>query len=243
MTEPRLDSVTAAQMAEIDRALEESIGLPLASSVEIAGYHIANHIQKLLEPIKGKHLLTLVGSGHNGADALSTTRHLVRLGANAVILLDNARSNLKPTTIQQLEIAEQYGVRVFEPGALLPEADLIIDGLIGYGLEGSILQEATRELIFASAQYKVPHIAIDIPSGLDATTGRATTPAFRADYTITLGYPKTGLVKQYSPALVGELLVLDVGIPSRWWQRYDLTSPDFSAQPIIVVPAVVLANT
>jgi NAD(P)H-hydrate epimerase len=226
---PNLGAVTAAQMAEIDRSLEQDVGLTLAASTELTGYHIANYLTTILDNLEGKRILILTGAGHNGADALATARHLSNRSASVVALMDRSRTELKPFTHQQLELAEQYGVRAFEPGALLPEADLILDGLIGYGLEGSLLQESTRELIFASSQYKVPHIAIDVPTGLDATTGRATTPAFRADSTVTLGYPKTGLVKQYSSALVGELWLVDVGIPARWWQRLQLSHPDFSA--------------
>lgn len=230
---PSLGAVTAVQMAEIDRSLGQELGLELAASTELAGYHIASYIRTLLKDLTDKRILVLAGAGHNGADALATARQLASWNAVVVVIMDRPRLELKSLTNQQLELAEQYGVRAFEPGALLPEADLVLDGLIGYGLEGSILHEPTRELIFASSQYKVPHIAIDVPSGLDATTGRATTPAFRADVTLALGYPKTGLVKQYSPAMVGELWLVDVGIPPRWWQRLQLTSPDFSAQPLI----------
>lgn len=231
---PRLGAVTAAQMAEIDRSLDQGIGLSLAASTELLGYHIANYIKTLLGgDLADKRILVLAGAGHNGADALASARHLASLNAAVVVIMDRSRNELNPFTGQQLELAEEYGVRAFESGALLPEADLILDGLIGYGLKGSILHEPTRELIFASSQYKVPHIAIDVPTGLDATTGRATTPAFRAETTITIGYPKTGLVKQYSPAMVGELWVVDIGIPPRWWQSLQLVSPDFSGQPLI----------
>lgn len=228
-----LGAVTAAQMAEIDQSLDTAIGLSIVASTERAGLLIANHVRQLLETLSGKRVLVLTGGGHNGADSLATARQLQSWGAEVVALLDQSRSELSPFTLQQLELAEQYGVRGFEPGALLPQADIVIDGLIGYGLEGAVLKEATRELIFASAQYKVPHLSIDIPSGLDATTGRATTPAYRASHTITLAYPKTGLVKQYSPALVGELWIADVGIPPRWWQKYNLTPPDFSKSSLI----------
>ena len=238
MTDERsLGAVTAAQMAEIDQSLEQQIGLTLGASTELAGFHIASYVRSLLGTLAGKRVLVLAGAGHNGADALAAARHLASWQALVVVLLDRSRIELTPFTNQQLELAEQYGIRAFEPGALLPEADVILDGLIGYGLEGSILQEHTRELIFASSQYKVPHIAIDVPTGLDATTGRATTPAFRADATIAIGYPKTGLVKQYSPALVGELWLADIGIPPRWWQRFGLPSPDFSPKPLLQLSA------
>lgn len=233
--ERTIGAVTAAQMAEVDQALEQQVGLSLAASTELAGYHIARYVRTRLKELIGKRVLVFVGGGHNGADALAAARHLASQQAAVVALLDRPRTELKPFTHQQLELAEQYGVRAFEPGALMPEADLVLDGLIGYGLEGSVLREGTRELIFASSQYKVPLIAIDTPTGLDATTGRATTPAFRADATIAIGYPKTGLVKQYSPALVGELWLIDVGIPQRWWQRLGLASPDFSLEPCIRV--------
>ncbi|MEK7183983.1 MAG: NAD(P)H-hydrate epimerase [Patescibacteria group bacterium] len=229
-----LGSVTAAEMAEVDRTLEQRIGIPLVASIERVAGVLSAFVRTVL-PASAHRVLVLVGMGYNGADALATARQLASWGNEVVALLDHARDELKPLTQQQLVLAEQFGVRIFEPGALLPDTDLILDGLIGYGLSGTTLAEPTRELILASAKYDVPHIAIDIPSGINATTGRATTPAFRADTTLTLAYPKTGLTKLYSPPLVGKLLVVDAGIPPRWWQRLNQPTPDFSKTPLIEV--------
>ncbi len=237
MTGHGLGSVTADQMRAVDEALDLQAGLFLAASAEVAGLLIAERIRTMLGGLAGKRVLVLAGGGHNGADAVAAARKLASWGAVPVILLCQERSAVKPFTSQQLDLAEQYGIRVFDPGALLPDTDLILDGMIGYGLEGSVLAEPVRELIFACGKYAVPKLAVDLPSGMDATTGRATTPAFRADKTITLGYPKTGTLKPYAAALVGSLWLADTGIPPRWWQRYGLTAPDFSAAPLIQLTA------
>lgn len=230
-----LGSVTAAQMAEIDRTLEQRIGIPLASSIERTALHTSTYLRSRFLHDGARHILLLVGGGHNGADVLAIGRQLASWGHDVIALLDQIRETLKPATEQQLALAEQFGVRLFEPGALLPEADLVLDGLVGYGLEGSILNDHARELIQASASYQVPHIAIDLPTGMDASTGRATTPAFRADLTLVVGYPKTGLMKPYAPALTGELVVIDAGIPHRWWSRLGQPAPDFSRESTITI--------
>ncbi len=231
----QLGSVTAAQMAEVDRTLEQRIGLSLDSSIERIALYASNYLRTRFLHETPRHVLLLVGGGHNGADVLAIGRQLAGWGHAVVALLDHARDDVQPATRHQLALAEQFGVRLFEPGALLPQADIVLDGLVGYGLTGTTLADTTRELILASTNYPVPHIAVDLPTGMDASTGRATTPAFRADLTLAIGYPKTGLTKPYAPALTGEVVVVDAGIPSRWWARLQQPAPDFSQAPVIPI--------
>jgi NAD(P)H-hydrate epimerase len=90
--------------------------------------------------------------------------------------------------------------------------DLIIDGLIGHSLSGAPKGPAAKLIRWANEQ-EVPVLALDVPSGLDATTGTAYSPCIRATATMTLALPKEGLratgVEQY----VGELYLADIGVP------------------------------
>ncbi|MCA9388528.1 NAD(P)H-hydrate epimerase [Candidatus Berkelbacteria bacterium] len=227
-----LGSVTVDQMQQIDDYAVSELGLSLEMMMENAGTAIAIQSRRLLQSSKGKKILILAGSGHNGGDAIAAARRLHTWGAHCLVLLSKARDELKRATKAQLLLAEKYGVRFFEPGALFPEADLIIDGLIGYNLIGE-LDQVTADLIDGANRYPAPKLAIDLPSGLDGNTGKGRFPTIRADQTLTLAYPKEGLLKEFASQLVGRLFLADLGLPNAVWKQYGVTEPDFSQDIII----------
>lgn len=100
----------------------------------------------------------------------------------------------------------------------LPSADLIIDGLLGFGLSGSPTGTAAR-LIAAANTHPAPLLAIDLPSGLDARTGEPYEPCIRATATLTLALPKTGLLAPSARPYTGELAVADIGVPPAAYAR------------------------
>lgn len=228
----QLGSVTATEMAEIDSLAVGPLGLAAAGLLELAASGVATAARQLLGSVTGQAVLVLTGSGGNGLDAVATTRRLAGWGALPTIILAKPRETLPPDLQAALASAEHFNVRIFEPGALLPAATLIIDGLVGYRLAGPLNPEVA-ELVTAAMRLKVPTLAIDVPSGLDATTGKADGPAIRADVTVTLGYPKSGLVKPFAKNLVGQLLVADLSLPRALWQRRGLVPPDFSNAPLL----------
>ena len=104
----------------------------------------------------------------------------------------------------------------------LPEADLVVDAIIGYSLRGAPTGAAAA-LIRAANEHGAPVLSLDVPSGLDATTGEARDPCVSATATLTLALPKQGL---YSPAArphVGELYLADIGVPRQLYSRPPLT--------------------
>ena len=93
-----------------------------------------------------------------------------------------------------------------------PDPDLIVDGIIGYSLKGTPRGMAGELIRWADAQDS-PVLALDAPSGVDATTGTAFDPAVRAAATMTLALPKEGLRAPVVEARVGELYLADIGVP------------------------------
>lgn len=229
-----LAAISRRQMEQVDLALVEQIGFTLEMMVENASFLIATKAKEMLGEVKSKKITVLVGSGHNGADALATARRLSSWSADVTVLLSSQRQQLKPATNYQLELAEIFGVRVYDPGALIPDCQLIIDGLLGYNGLGKPRGD-TAELINAAMKLRSPILAIDLPSGLDADTGKADQPAIRADVTLTLAYPKLGLTKDFAKNMVGELLLADVSIPPLIWQKLKLPPPDFSQSSVVTI--------
>lgn len=212
-------SVTAAQMREIDRIAIETTGPNLFQMMENAGRSLAALVlQHLGEGWRRGNVLVLAGPGGNGGGGICAARHLANRGIR-VDLYESDPGRSTPTTGYQRHIFRATSGRTL-PADGLPQAqpDLIVDALIGYGLRGAAAGSAGRLIEWANAR-ACPIVALDVPSGLDATTGDASGPAIRATMTMTLALPKTGL----HPTTSGHLVLADLGIPDAVYRQLGLS--------------------
>ncbi len=218
-------TVTAAEMAKVDRTATLELGVPEVALMENAGHQTAVAVRLLLGDVVGKRVVALVGRGNNGADALVAARHLFGWGADARALLAHPLERMRPLGQTHAAAARNAGMRVvsYDPDAPdeLAGADLIIDGLLGYSGSG-VPREDIAALVRAANRSRVPILALDLPSGLHPDTGAPQGVTIRAACTVTLALPKTGLVVTASRALVGELLLADIGIPAAAYGRADV---------------------
>ena len=120
-----------------------------------------------------------------------------------------------------------------EPYIDLSQADIIIDALIGYGLQGDPRPEVAVWIEKANTAGK-PVLALDAPSGLDTTTGMAGKPTVRADATMTLVLPKIGLMKQSASPYIGDLYLADISVPSNLYRQMGLEVGNIFAQDTII---------
>ena len=115
-----------------------------------------------------------------------------------------------------------------------PQLDLIVDGIIGYSLRGAPRGRAAEMIRWANTQ-NTPILALDNPSGLNATTGKALDPTIRASATMTLALPKIGLQKAQKE-VVGEIYLADIGVPPGLYARPPLNlhvNPLFGEEGIL----------
>ena len=105
---------------------------------------------------------------------------------------------------------------------VVPDVDLVIDALLGFGLSGPPTGAAAR-LITAANDGDAPILAVDLPSGLDARSGEPFDPCVRADATLTLALPKTGLLAPAARPFIGDLAVADIGVPAEIYARVGVT--------------------
>lgn len=197
--------LTAEQMKAAEEAAFVSGATP-EGLMEIAGEGIARCIRQFF-PRPGN-AVVFCGKGHNGGDALVAARHLREAGWHLVVRLAFPIGELAPLTRMHLEAIGGDHSEVFEnPGG----GPLIaIDGLLGIGVTGTPrgnVAERIRELnrLRAAGAFT---IAVDLPSGLEATTGEVFDPCVQADLTITLGFAKTGLLADGATGHVGRLAVV-----------------------------------
>ena len=237
-------------MREVDRLAVDEFGITLLQMMENAGRALARLARDrfLAGDARGKHVLVLAGPGGNGGGGLVCARNLHNWGADVRVVATSRAEEMGDVPRHQLRILESLGVpTAVEPtdaapdGAHLPDADLIVDALIGYSLRGGLSRDrdragATAALVRAANEHPAPTLALDVPTGLDATTGEATGGAVRADATLTLALPKEGLRAAAAAEYVGELYLADISIPAELYARPTLgieVGPLFASDDII----------
>lgn len=234
-----LPAVTADQMREIDRIAVEEFGLSILQMMENAGRILAAHVMELLGaggpagPASRK-VTVLAGSGGNGGGGLCCARHLHNRGIAVSIALDRDPAALTGAARSQMGILRAAGAQSLargEAGVALRRSSLVVDALMGYGLRGAATGRAA-ELIDLCNLAAAEVVALDVPSGLDATTGDAHGPVVRADRTLTLALPKTGLGR-----LTGDLYLAEIGIPPEVYRLLGLgyTPPFGAADSVLLV--------
>ncbi|MCP4364891.1 MAG: NAD(P)H-hydrate epimerase [Planctomycetes bacterium] len=216
-------TVTREEMREADRRAIEEYGIPGVVLMENAGRAVAREAIDMLEDALVPRVAILCGKGNNGGDGFVAARHLHNQGVAVDVYLfavtaDVAFSHDPWTHLNTLikmgfEIKEVTTV----PDARgifmeIDDADLIIDGLLGTGLEGEI-REPYRTAVEDMNNSGVPVLSIDIPSGLDCNNGHVLGVAVRAARTVTFVLPKKGFMLAEGPGHVGEVVVADIGMP------------------------------
>lgn len=213
-------AVTAEQMREVDRVAIEEVGPNLYQMMENAGRSLALTVLDVMGGWTPKPVIVLAGTGGNGGGGICAGRHLANRGVEVTVVLSDS-TRLKPVSAEQLSTYRGTGGRV----ASLDELDgtetgVVVDAVIGYSLGGAPLG-APREMIDWTGAQTAPVISLDVPSGIDATSGEAPGAHVLASTTLTLALPKTGL----DVVAAGELSLADLGIPHEVYRRVGIDVP------------------
>ncbi len=221
-------------MREVDRLMVEAYGITLLQMMENAGRSLAELSRRMLGGnVTGKTITVLCGPGNNGGGGMVAARHLHNWGAEVQVKLAADSARLKDVPAHQWAILCQLGLN--RSGADLGAADLVLDTLLGYGISGTPRQPVTDLIRWANAQ-PAPVLALDVPSGLDATSGAAYRPTVRATSTMTLALPKTGLLVPAAKKYVGDLYLADIGVPP---ELYAAASLKLSVGPIFATSSMI----
>ena len=214
----------------------QDMGITLMQMMENAGRHLATLAREQLGgQVEKQRVLVLAGRGNNGGGGMVAARHLHNRGAAVQVKLAADPERLKEIPAQQWGILERLGLEApADPD--LTGADLILDALIGYGLRGDPRGEAAEWIERVTGAGR-PILALDTPSGLDATTGRPGSPCIRAATTLTLALPKTGLLVPEAQSFVGDLFVADIGVPPELYPMLGLDVDQWFESDSIV-PAI-----
>ena len=209
--------VTNSEMRRLEQMAGE-LGLPAPALMENAGRAFVDALADRW-PLAGLRAVVLCGPGNNGGDGLVAARHLADHGAK-VSVFQVGRPPSNDAKIMLL-VERRVPIRRLEEGiaplsAWLETADLVVDALLGTGRRRPIvgLMAEVLAMVGASRRRGLKIAAMDLPSGLAADTGEIDPATLPTDVTVTLGAPKRGLFLPPGGALVGEIVVVDIGIPS-----------------------------
>ncbi|MBQ1890617.1 NAD(P)H-hydrate dehydratase [Selenomonas caprae] len=215
-----------AEMRNIDKLTAEKYGLPALVLMENAGHRTAEAVDRLLAGVAARNVCVLAGSGNNGGDALAAARHLHNMGAKLKVFLAGEMAHFSPATAAMHKALNAMGVEmhVLESDRdwdrlhfALKFTEGIVDGILGTGFEGELRKKTLRLIEEVNSAGKLV-LSIDIPSGVEADTGRVPSVAVQAAATLSLGLPKVGQLLSPGAEFTGQLLVDDIGIPGELLQ-------------------------
>jgi hydroxyethylthiazole kinase-like uncharacterized protein yjeF len=208
------------QMREADRRTSEEIGLPSIVLMENAGRQVVAAMESSFEALASMRVSVICGRGNNGGDGFVVARTLVDRDVAVSVVLIGESAQVKGDARLNLDILRALGIDVIEitdasvwelHGADVLDADLVVDALVGTGLNAPLsgLYETVVDDLNASAK---PVVSIDLPSGLSGDSPEPIGPAVDATLTVTLAAPKLSLVLPPGETLAGTLVIADIGI-------------------------------
>lgn len=220
---------TPKEMNLWDKAAIE-FGIPETILMENAGCAIAKVVQAKFGNFAGKTICLFMGGGNNGGDAACIARHIQDAGGQAIVFCMKEPAEYSGAPGWHLALAKANGAifAKLNPASTLADflaafckkygklPDLVVDALLGTGFSGALkanMAAAINLLNNLARAVKAPVVAVDIPSGLDAITGRPAPPAIRACLTVTLAAAKPGLLLPCAKEWTGQLVCHGIGIP------------------------------
>jgi len=203
--------VTKKEMQAIDAYTIDKIGIPAAVLMERAALQIVEEVERL-NTTKGR-ILVVVEGGNNGGDGLAAARILMERGYLVDVHYIAGFSKMSTQFQIQRDIMFNMGVRLRKA---IPnkEYSVIVDGIFGVGLSREV-EGPHKKAIDTLNQMPGIKLAIDIPSGIDATTGDILGAAFKADYTVTFGLKKLGMFFSDGIDYCGKIICKDIGFPEQ----------------------------
>jgi NAD(P)H-hydrate epimerase len=218
--------VTAAQMRSIDQRAISEFEIPGEELMDRAGLGVAEIVEHLarLCGYSGAAVQLIAGRGNNGGDAFVAARYLKERGFYTEVWLAGESGTIQGDALQHLVKMKSAGVVLKElptkedwDDAILSGAgggEFIVDGVLGTGLKGPARGPSAGAIRYINERGRDGFVvAIDVPSGLDADTGETAGSAVTADVTATMGLPKRGLVEPAAAERVGNVEVIDIGLP------------------------------
>ncbi|HUF07147.1 MAG TPA: NAD(P)H-hydrate epimerase [Candidatus Binatia bacterium] len=237
---PAVDTPT---MLAADRIATDRIGISLLQMMENAGLQLAELTRLTLGGVvAGRRIVVLAGTGNNAGGGMAAARRLAGWGADVCVIFARPLLRLRPAPCAQVEPMLAAGVRAAVAGhdrshpeiaAEIVRSDAVIDALIGYTLHGPP-DEVYQPLIGVATLGTGPVISLDIPSGIDASTGARPGSAISADATLALALPKRGMTLGEGRRFSGAGFLADIGLPASIFEELGIRAGKWFAHGPLV---------
>ncbi len=223
--------VSVQEMFEIDRKAMQEYGIPSVVLMENAGHAVFKEALSMLKGIKGGRrgeVVCVCGKGKNGGDGFVCVRHLLNHGFNVTLFVTVEPESITGDARLNIEILKRMGI---EPHVLknsgrfeifkksLKNAALVIDAIFGIGFTGPLI-EPQKSIISLINRLRRPVLSVDVPSGLDASSGKVSNGCIRAERTVTFALLKRGFLTFRGRCRAGKIIVADISIPTALLSRY-----------------------
>ncbi len=208
---------TAEETRGLDQAAMAA-GIPGDALMERAGEEVVAAIQRRWPDWRRMAVAVLAGGGNNGGDGYVVARRLAELGAKVTVVAVADPGKLKGEAAAAAGRWHDRAGQIVSPPQDLNRFDLLVDALLGTGLDSSV-RSPYHEVIEAAHSAPAPVVAVDVPSGLDADTGRILGTVAEASLTVTFVGLKRGLVTGEGVQAAGEVGFSDLGIPASVYQK------------------------
>jgi NAD(P)H-hydrate epimerase len=214
-----LPPLTREQVRSIDRKAVEDYGMSGLVLMENAGRGCSDKLCEI--GIVGK-VVIVCGKGNNGGDGFVIARHLAARGHFVRVMLAAKPDELQGDAAANYAVLKSAGFPIVGIERLieeLPNADWIVDALLGTGASGDP-RSPISGVIAQINNVNARKLAVDLPSGLDCDTGIPGNPTFRADHTCTFVAPKVGFANPAAKEFVGTVSVHDIGVPRKLLEEF-----------------------
>ncbi len=203
----------AKEMKSIDSYSIQTLGIPSLVLMERAAYSVARRVDAALKDRENKLVMAVCGSGNNGGDGLAVARILYTMGYQVSWYMAGNIDHATEETRLQMDISRRMGIRECKALDELKKAGLIVDALFGIGLTRSVEGDYARTIKAINAAGALV-CAVDIPSGVSTDSGQILGYAVKADFTVTFGVNKLGLVLYPGAVQGGRVYVENIGFPA-----------------------------
>jgi ADP-dependent NAD(P)H-hydrate dehydratase / NAD(P)H-hydrate epimerase len=213
--------LNAEQMRNIDRRTTERFGVPSIVLMENAASAVVDAIFERYPD--SDRVALLCGTGANGGDGFAAARHLENRGVVPVVIVVGDRASIRGDAHTNLVICERLGIPIYDLReaddvetmlAHAADADVVVDAIFGTGLNRAP-SGIYADVIRALAELRIPVLAVDLPSGANASSHEPFEPCVQAEVTVTFAAPKLCHVFEPAALYCGEVIVVDISIPER----------------------------
>ncbi|MCL2215463.1 MAG: NAD(P)H-hydrate dehydratase [Defluviitaleaceae bacterium] len=231
--------VKGHEMRELENRAMKKYAIPSVLLMENAALQVVKNGLRLLNDRSAGNVTVVCGSGNNGGDGLASARLFYTKGHNVRVAYIGDISKAQGDVLINLRMVQQMGIPIEADPEALPElvaeSHLVVDALLGIGLSGPLRPNYARA-INAINTATVPVLSVDIPSGVDADTGKVMDTAVHAHTTVTFGLAKIGLMAYPGAEYAGQVIIEDISLPAEalsppagdhWLQA--LCQPDIAA--------------